>query len=440
MESKLRVTGGTPLKGTIEAQGAKNAALPVMAAALLLKDHHLHLSRVPDLLDITTMANLLRSLGAEVAFDGHAMDISVPEKISWETPPDLVRKMRASSLVLGPLLARCGKAVMPLPGGCSIGSRPIDLHLKGLAKMGASIELVHGAVHAVTNGLTGCRIYLDFPSVGATENLIMAAIYAKGETIIENTAREPEILNLMDILRSMGAVIEADGTGVIRIQGVKELHSASSTIIPDRIEACTYILAAAATNGEVTVTKIIPTHIDSLLAKLEEAGAQITIRDDSVTFHPSDRFKGTSLKTMPYPGFPTDLQPQVMAVLSLADGVSVIQESVFQSRFLHVSELNKMGAKIDIQGNSAIITGVQSLAGADVAATDLRAGAALVIAGLSARGDTCIRNVGHIRRGYEDMEGKLRSLGASIHAVEEEEGEPQSGGRTARTGSSSRSS
>lgn len=426
MESKLKITGGVPLNGTIEAQGAKNAALPVMAAALLLKDGALRLSRVPDLLDITTMADLLRSLGATVTYHEHDMDIAVPEQISWETPPDLVRKMRASSLVLGPLLARCGKVVMPLPGGCSIGSRPIDLHLKGLARMGASIELVHGSVHATTKGLTGSRIYLDFPSVGATENLIMAAVYAKGETVLENTAREPEILNLMEILRSMGASIEADGTGVVRVQGVQELHDGASAIIPDRIEACTYILAGAATNGELTVRGVVPAHIDSLLAKLEEAGASLTIGQDAVTIHPSGRLRGVSLKTLPYPGFPTDLQPQIMAVLSLAEGASIIQESVFQSRFLHVSELNKMGAKIDIQGNSSIITGVRELAGADVAATDLRAGAALVIAGLAAKGNTCVRNMGHIRRGYENMVGKLRSLGATIKAVEDERDDGES--------------
>ncbi len=298
----MRINGGKPLMGTVEAQGAKNASLPVMAAALLLKNSSLRISRVPNLLDVNTMADLLRSLGARVLFSDHEMFISIPDEISWETPSDLVRKMRASSLVLGPLLARCGRAIMPLPGGCSIGSRPIDLHLKGLTKMGATIELVHGAVHAHTKGLSGGRIYLDFPSVGATENLMMAAVFAKGETVLENTAREPEILNLVEALQSMGAIIEADGTGVIRIQGVDSLHSAESRIIPDRIEACTYILAGAATNGEVTVTGVIPNHIDSLLAKLEEAGAQMTVTHDEVTIHPSGRLKGYLLKPFPIPG------------------------------------------------------------------------------------------------------------------------------------------
>ena len=422
MESKLKINGGRPLKGTVTAQGAKNATLPVMAAAILLKGKKLSLKRVPELLDVLTMADLLRSLGARVTFADSEMEIHVPEEISWETPSDLVRKMRASSLVLGPLLARCGKAVMPLPGGCSIGSRPIDLHLKGLSRMGATIDLVHGAVHATAKELTGTRIYLDFPSVGATENLMMAAVFAKGETVLENTAREPEIVNLVETLRSMGAVIEAEGTGVVRIQGVDTLSDASSRIIPDRIEACTYILAGAATNGEVTVTDIIPNHIDSLLAKLEETGASITVGENAVTIHPSGRLKAVSLKTLPYPGFPTDLQPQVMAALCLAEGTSVIHESVFQSRFLHVSELNKMGAKIDLQGNAAVISGVESLTGADVVATDLRAGAALVLAGLAAHDCTFVYQLGHIHRGYEDMDRKLRSIGADVAVVPAEEG------------------
>lgn len=427
MESKMKIIGGVPLRGSIEAQGAKNATLPVMAAAILLKDQKLSISRVPDLLDVNTMADLLRSLGASVTFSSHEMEISVPGEISWETPSDLVRKMRASSLVLGPLLARCGRAVMPLPGGCSIGSRPIDLHLKGLTRMGATIELVHGAVHATTKGLVGSRIYLDFPSVGATENLMMAAVFARGETVLENTAREPEIFNLVEALRSMGASIEADGTGVIRISGVDTLHSASSRIIPDRIEICTYLLAGVATGGEVTVTDIIPNHIDSLLAKLEEAGATLKVEDSRVTVYPGERIKSVSLKTLPYPGFPTDLQPQIMTALCLAEGTSVIQESVFQSRFLHVSELNKMGAKIDIQSNSAVITGVERFTGADVVATDLRAGAALVIAGLAAGDTTMVYHLGHICRGYEAMEEKLLRLGARVQVISTEKEDGKGG-------------
>lgn len=342
-----------------------------------------------------------------------------PEKYPGKPPPISFVKC-GHPLVLGPLLARCGRAVMPLPGGCSIGSRPIDLHLKGLTRMGATIELVHGAVHATTKGLVGSRIYLDFPSVGATENLMMAAVFAKGETVLENTAREPEIFNLVEALRSMGASIEADGTGVIRISGVDTLHSASSRIIPDRIEICTYLLAGVATGGEVTVTDIIPNHIDSLLAKLEEAGASLRVEENQVTVYPGERIKSVSLKTLPYPGFPTDLQPQIMTALCLAQGTSVIQESVFQSRFLHVSELNKMGAKIDIQSNSAVITGVERFTGADVVATDLRAGAALVIAGLAAGDTTMVYHLGHICRGYEAMEEKLRHLGARVQVISTE--------------------
>ncbi len=413
----MRIHGGTPLNGIIEAQGSKNAALPVMAASLLLKGNALRIQRVPVLQDILTMADLLRHLGVTVTYTNNLMQISVPETLSWETPADLVRKMRASSLVLGPLLARCGRAVMPLPGGCSIGSRPIDLHLKGLTRMGASIELVHGAVHAHTDGLVGTRIYLDFPSVGATENLIMAAIFAKGETVLENTAREPEIHNLVEALTSMGAKIAEEGTGIIRIQGVPSLHDADTSIIPDRIEICTYLLAGVITGGDVTVQRIIPGHIDSLVAKLEEAGMSVELTEDSARVHPNARLKAVSLKTLPYPGFPTDIQPQIMATLCLAEGTSVIHESIFQSRFLHASELNKMGAKIEIQGTSAVVTGVPGLCGADVCATDLRAGAALILAGLAAQDTTEVYQLGHLWRGYENIEKKLRSLGGRVDVV-----------------------
>ena len=413
----MRIHGGISLNGVIEAQGSKNAALPVMAASLLLKGNTLRIKRVPVLQDILTMADLLRHLGVTVEYTKNIMDISVPENLSWETPADLVRKMRASSLVLGPLLARCGRAIMPLPGGCSIGSRPIDLHLKGLTRMGASIELVHGAVHARTNGLVGTRIYLDFPSVGATENLIMAAVFAKGETVLENTAREPEIHNLVEALSSMGAIIREEGTGIIRIQGVSSLHDAETQIIPDRIETCTYLLAGVITRGNVTVENIIPGHIDSLVAKLEEAGTSIELTKDSATVRPDGRLKAVSLKTLPYPGFPTDIQPQIMATLCLAEGTSVIQESIFQSRFLHASELNKMGAKIEIQGTSAVVTGVAGLYGADVCVTDLRAGAALILAGLASQDTTEVCQLGHLRRGYENIEQKLRSLGGRIDVI-----------------------
>ena len=417
MDYKMKITGGVPLRGKIEAQGAKNAALPIMAASLLLKSGTLNIHKVPRLHDVLTMADLLRGLGAEIQYEKGEMSISIPDDLSWETPSNLVRKMRASSLVLGPLLARCGRAVLPLPGGCSIGSRPIDLHLKGLSRMGASIDLVHGAVHATANGLKGCRIYLDFPSVGATENLLMAAVFAEGETVLENTAREPEITNLVQTLKSMGAIIEEEGTGVIRIKGVDELHDAETIVIPDRIETCTYILASIMSGGEIEIENVIPQHIDSLIAKLEEGGASFTVKNDSVIVHPINRLKAVSLKTMPYPGFPTDLQPQIMATLALADGASVIQEGVFQARFLHVSELNRMGARIELQGNTAVVTGVEHLVGADVSATDLRAGAALILAGLAAKDETCVYHIGHVWRGYEDMDKKLQQLGGQVEIM-----------------------
>jgi UDP-N-acetylglucosamine 1-carboxyvinyltransferase len=428
VDYKMKISGGIPLKGEISAQGAKNAALPIMAASLLLKGGTLHIHKAPRLHDVLTMADLLRNLGAEIQYEKDEMFIAVPEDLSWETPTNLVRKMRASSLVLGPLLARCGRAVLPLPGGCSIGSRPIDLHLKGLSRMGASIDLIHGAVHATANGLKGCRIYLDFPSVGATENLIMAAVFAEGETILENTAREPEITNLVQTLKRMGAQIEEDGTGVVRIKGVDELQNSETTVIPDRIETCTYILAGIITGGEIKINDIIPQHIDSLIAKLEEGGASFTVREDSVLVHPIERLKGVSLKTMPYPGFPTDLQPQIMATLALADGASVIQEGVFQARFLHVNELNRMGAKIELQGNTAVVTGVDHLVGADVNATDLRAGAALILAGLAAQDETCVYNIGHVWRGYEEMDTKLQQLGGRVEVIPTEQLGPKVNG------------
>jgi UDP-N-acetylglucosamine 1-carboxyvinyltransferase len=417
----MTIRGGTSLKGRVKAQGAKNAALPIMAASLLLKGKTLKLKRVPGLKDISTMADLLRQLGVKVDFTKNEMDLEVPEDLKWETPPNLVRKMRASSLVLGPLVARCGKAVLPLPGGCSIGSRPIDLHLKGLSRMGADIELVHGAVHAKASGLKGCRIYLDFPSVGATENLLMAAVFAEGETLLENAAREPEIGNLIEVLRSMGASIEEKSSGEILVEGVDELNSVESWIIPDRIEASTYLLAGVITGGQVTVDDIRISHVDALLAKLEEMNVPFTCRESSVTVGPSElRPRSVSLKTLPFPGFPTDLQPQVMAAMTLAEGTSIIQESVFESRFRHVSELNKMGSSIDVQGNTAIIKGVKELIGADVVATDLRAGAALVLAGLAAQDKTHIFNMGHVWRGYEDIDKKLKQLGGDVSVTEVE--------------------
>ena len=414
----MRIQGGIPLRGTVRTQGAKNAALPVMAACLLLKGGTLALDNVPDLCDVSTMMELLGALGVEVSREEDRVLLSVPEDIAWEAPEHLVRKMRASSLALGPLLARGGRAALPLPGGCSIGSRPIDLHLKGLVQMGAKIEIRNGVVHAAADRLRGRRIYLDFPSVGATENLMMAAALARGETIIENTAREPEIENLAAVLRTMGVPIEMEGTGCVRIKGVDEVQPGRERVIPDRIEACTYILAGVMTGGEITVCDVVPAHIDALLAKLEEAGARFSVRKGEVTVFPVERLQSVSLKTMPYPGFPTDLQPQMTAALALAGGVSMVEESVFQARFLYAEELNRMGADIRIKGDTAIINGVRRLDGASVRATDLRAGAALILAGLSASGETRIEDMVHVWRGYEAIDRKLRGLGASVSLEE----------------------
>ena len=418
----LKISGGTPLHGTVRTQGSKNAALPVIASALLLREgERLVCANVPHLKDTETMTALLQALGMSVVFENGSVTISRRGDLQCEMPADLVQKMRASSIVLGPLLAREGRAVMHLPGGCTIGARPIDLHLKGLAKMGADVRLDHGSVYAKADRLKGCRIYLDFPSVGATENLLMAAVLAEGETIIENAAREPEISNLVDALRAMGADVEfhKENPGMIRIQGCRDLGSGKVSVIPDRIAACTYLLAGVITDGQVTVTDSVPQHFDSLLAKLEEADVDYERQGSSVTVYPSrSKFKALSVKTLPYPGFPTDVQPQLMAALCLAHGTSIIKESIFESRFLHVPELRTMGASIETQGNSAVINGVRTLTGTGVQATDLRAGAALALAGLAAEGETRVYGLEHILRGYENFDTCLASLGASV-SVEE---------------------
>lgn len=418
MEDKMLIRGGRPLRGSINVQGAKNAALPVMAASILLKGQRLTLDRVPDLHDIRTMIALLEDLGAKIEFNNHCMKIDVPENLKWETPAGLVRKMRASSLVLGPLVARFGQAVLPLPGGCAIGSRPIDFHLKGLAKMGAAIELEHGSVRATSDGrLKGTRLTLDFPSVGATENLMMAACLADGVTYIENAAQEPEIVNLADTLRIMGAPIEGDGTPVIKIIGQEVLHSARGRIIPDRIEASTYLIAGVISKGAVTVRGIVPDDLSALLGKLEESGASIDVFKDEITAKWVGALRGVSIKTQPHPGFPTDAQPQFMAVLALAGGSSVVRESVFDSRFLHINEFKKMGAKIEVQDDVALITGVDRLNSAEVHASDLRAGAALILLGLATEGETLVCDLHHVWRGYEDLVGKMRSLGADLTLI-----------------------
>jgi UDP-N-acetylglucosamine 1-carboxyvinyltransferase len=414
----MLIRGGLPLNGSVTAQGAKNAALPVMAASLLLKGRRLTLERVPDLQDIHTMANLLRHLGAKIEFNVGLMTIDVPEDLKWETPSDLVRQMRASSLVLGPLVARCGRAVLPLPGGCAIGSRPIDFHLKALARMGAEIDLEQGSVHARTEGLSATRICFDFPSVGATENILMTAALTPGETTIENAAREPEIVNLANALKAMGAYVDGEGSGTIRVKGARDLGPASVRIIPDRIEASTYLLAGVMTRGDVKVNGIDPEYMGALLSKLGEAGIPVTASRDSAAVHcEGARWSGVTLKTLPYPGFPTDMQPQIMAALCMAEGTSVIHESVFDSRYMHVGEFKKMGCKIDIQGNTVVITGVPQLNGAEVRASDLRAGAALILLGLAAGGESVVCSLKHVWRGYEQLTEKMTSLGADIELL-----------------------
>ena len=415
----MKINGGIPLSGTIKTQGAKNAALPVMAACLLLKGGTLTLDNVPDLYDINTMLELIRALGVTVDFQNSRAIFTVPEDLKCEVSDTYARKMRASSIVLGPLLANCGRVSLPLPGGCSIGSRPIDIHLKGLKQMGAEIDIKDGIVHASVKGrLRGRRIYLDFPSVGATENLMMAASLAQGETIIENIAREPEIDNLAEVLRCLGVPVDLEGIGGVRIQGIASAHSGHARVIPDRIEACTYILAGVMTNGHIRVEDVVPSHIDAILAKMEEAGAKFSVRKNVVEVFPSKRkLHPVTIKTMPYPGFPTDAQPQMAATLSLSRGVSTIEESVFQARFLYAQELNRMGADIQIAKDVAVIRGVDKLHGAVVKATDLRAGAALIMAGLAAEGETTVDDMVHVWRGYEAIDKKLASLGAKVELV-----------------------
>ncbi len=421
----LKISGGSPLRGKVYVQGSKNAALPVAAASLLLGEgESLSCMNVPSLKDTETLSALLQAVGMDVQFGSGKLVASRRGDLNCELPASLVQKMRASSILLGPLLAREGSAVMTLPGGCSIGTRPIDLHLKGLAKMGATIDLKNGTIYATAKKLQGCRICLDFPSVGATENLVMAAVLAEGETTIENAAREPEITNMVRALTKMGAAVsfKNDNAGVIKIVGGKPLSTANVDVIPDRIAACTYLLAGIITDGEVTVAGVVPQHFDSLLAKLEEANVDYERSEDSVTVYPSRaKLKHVSVKTMPYPGFPTDVQPQLMAVMCLAEGTSIIKESIFESRFLHVAELRKMGASISVQGDSAVINGVPALNGASVQGTDLRAGAALTLAGLAVEGETRVHGLNHILRGYENFDAHLNSLGAKVSVEEDNE-------------------
>lgn len=411
---KIYIRGGNALKGTVKIDGAKNAALPVLAASLLT-DGITAIEGVPPLNDVQTICMLLERLGAGVSWQGQGqLQIDASTLKTHETPYELVRKMRASILVMGPLLARLGRAKVSLPGGCNIGTRPIDLHLKGFMALGAEVIMGHGYIEAVAPRLTGGRIYLDFPSVGATENIMMAATLARGTTIIENAAAEPEIVDLANYLNAAGAQVRGAGTSLIRITGVDALKGTRHTVIPDRIEAGTFIAAAAITGGQVLIKNALADHLKPVIAKFEEVGVKILEREDGMLVIGSDTLSATDIKTLPYPGFPTDMQAQAMAVLTIARGTSVITETIFENRFMHVDELKRMNARIKIEGRSAVIEGVPALTGAPVNATDLRAGAALVLAGLAAEGITEVGNVYHIDRGYHNLVGKLKNLGADI--------------------------
>lgn len=415
--SKLIITGGQPLEGSITTSGAKNAILPIIAASLLTTEPVV-LEEAPNLLDVTVMSEVIQAMGAKVNRQGSKIVIEAREISNIEAPHHLVSQMRASVVIMGALLARTGRVRISHPGGCAIGSRPINWHLKGLEALGAEIKMDHGFLDVSTSGLRGARIYLDFPSVGATENIMMAAAGAEGTTIIENAAQEPEIVDLANFLNEMGGRVRGTGTSVIHIEGVNEFHGTNHTVIPDRIEAGSFLLMAAATGGDVLVQNVIANHLQPLLAKMAEAGIHFAEEDDGIRIGGNGKYLAVDIKTQVHPGFPTDLQAPFLALLSSAHGTAVVTESVFENRFMHVNELNRMGADIKIEGRSAIVRGIPRLNAAPVTATDLRAGAALILAGLTAAGTTEIDGVQHIDRGYEMVEDKLSRLGARIKRME----------------------
>lgn len=410
---KIVIVGGKKLKGSVRVSGAKNAALPILAATLLTEGQCI-IKEVPYLRDVRVMKEVVEFLGAQMKCRGHTVVVDSGYVQSHEISEELMRKMRASNLVMGPLLGRFGKVRVSYPGGCPIGSRPMDLHLKGFQALGAKITEKSGYITAEAKELTGAEIHLDFPSVGATENIMMAAVLAKGTTYITNAAQEPEIIDLQNFLNSLGAKITGAGSVTIKIQGVDKLSTTTHTVIPDRIEAGTHMVAAAITGGDVTLTNVIPAHLDPIIAKLREIGVEISETTDTIRVQGSRVISPADIKTMPYPGFPTDMQAQMMVLLSIANGTSVITETIFENRFQHVDELRRMGANIKTEGRVAIIKGVPRLSGAVVEASDLRAGASLVLAGLAAEDMTVIENVEHIDRGYEGLVKKYASLGARI--------------------------
>lgn len=423
MVEKLIVKGGSRLAGTVKTSGAKNAVLPIIAASILGESPS-RLDEIPQLEDVRTICGVLEHLGVKVdRSEDHVLTVDTGRITSWEAPYNLVRTMRASFVVLGPLLARMGHARISQPGGCAIGSRPIDLHLKGFEALGAVITQDHGFIEATApDGLKGAEIYLDFPSVGATENIMMAACLAEGTTVLENPAEEPEIVDLANYLNQMGGRVRGAGTDVIRIEGVKHMHGGDHTVIPDRIEAGTYMIAAAMTHGDVIIENVLVEHQKPLLAKLREAGVSIEEDVDRIHVTCPGSLKAVNVKTLPYPGFPTDMQAQIMAMMAISEGRSTLMETVFENRFMHVVELNRMGANIVTSGaRVALVEGPAKLTGCEVNATDLRAGAAMILAGLVAEGTTTIGNLHHIDRGYEGIVSKLQKLGADIRRISAEE-------------------
>jgi UDP-N-acetylglucosamine 1-carboxyvinyltransferase len=417
---RIVISGGFPLRGQIQISGAKNSALPILASTILGGGECI-ITNVPRVVDVVTMCKLLGILGAAVHHEGNRAVVKADVIKSTQAPYELVKTMRASVLVLGPLVARWGEATVSLPGGCAIGSRPVNLHLAGLAKLGAEVSIEHGYIRARAKRLKGATIYCDVPTVTGTENLMMAASLAQGTTVIENAAKEPEIVDLAHFLIKRGARIVGAGSDVITIEGVRELRGSDHEVIPDRIEAGTYLVAGAITRGAVSVNLCRPEHLDPLLNKLREGGAEIRVEKERVTLDASKRvrLKGVDVRTLPFPGFPTDMQAQMVALMSIAEGTSVITETVFESRFMHVEELRRMGADIRVEGNRVVVTGREQLTGAPVMASDLRASAGLVLAGLTAEGLTEVLRVYHLDRGYERIEEKLRSLGASIERRKE---------------------
>ena len=413
-QSVLYIEGGRKLTGHVDVSGAKNSALALMAGALLSPEP-CRLHNVPRLVDIQRMGEILTAMGVKVSRTGHVLDIDASRLSTCQAPYELVSQLRASFFAIGSMLVRCGVAKIPLPGGCAIGTRPVDLHVRGLQQLGATVQIDGGMVDARASKLVGARIHLDYPSVGATETLMMAAVGAEGETVLENAAQEPEVEDLANFLRSMGATIRGAGTNTITIVGPTPLHGTEYTVMPDRIEAGTLLIAAAATGSTITIGPVVPDHLSATTAKLEEMGLHIReVSSDRLQISPGQHRRAVDVETLPYPGFPTDMQAQMMVLAALSEGDCAISETVFENRLNHVPELNRMGADIRIRKGVAIVRGVPALSGAPVASTDLRAAAALVIAGLAGQGVTAVQNLKHLDRGYEDLEGKLRRLGARL--------------------------